>query len=411
MIMNLDRSKTTTIAYLVLIIFFISCEDNQYPEDIWDPDDQGLPTPIITSIDPPDSAFSGADEITITGQYFNQDKTNNLVYFNSELAEILQASETVLVISPPAILGDSITIKVAAVGSFLFAVYDNYKLVPRMIKYGEFDAIEESAWGLEADADENLYVGLSIFPEGSIDKLIPPSGDRINDFIHALLATPLSLKIGPDSNMYYVDGANPYIIRQEISTGAPGYNTLPSVSIDLDFDQHGNLYCGGIGGEIYCVKSDMTNSTVADYEGISIKALRVHDNQLYVAGNYSGDDPELPDVGIWRNQILSADGELGEKELILDWTTQTASLSSITGLTFDENGLLYISADSDVGIAVLGAEGSLEPLYPKIIKPPITKMTWGSRNYLYLNYRGDKRAIYRLDIGITGAPYHGRPGS
>jgi len=270
MIMNLDRSKTTTIAYLVLIIFFISCEDNQYPEDIWDPDDQGLPTPIITSIDPPDSAFSGADEITITGQYFNQDKTNNLVYFNSELAEILQASETVLVISPPAILGDSITIKVAAVGSFLFAVYDNYKLVPRMIKYGEFDAIEESAWGLEADADENLYVGLSIFPEGSIDKLIPPSGDRINDFIHALLATPLSLKIGPDSNMYYVDGANPYIIRQEISTGAPGYNTLPSVSIDLDFDQHGNLYCGGIGGEIYCVKSDMTNSTVADYEGISI---------------------------------------------------------------------------------------------------------------------------------------------
>ena len=166
MIMNLDRSKTTTIAYLVLIIFFISCEDNQYPEDIWDPDDQGLPTPIITSIDPPDSAFSGADEITITGQFFNQDKTNNLVYFNSELAEILQASETVLVISPPAILGDSITIKVAAVGSFLFAVYDNYKLVPRMIEYGEFDAIEESAWGLEADADENLYVGLSIFPEG-----------------------------------------------------------------------------------------------------------------------------------------------------------------------------------------------------------------------------------------------------
>ena len=52
MIMNLDRSKTTTIAYLVLIIFFISCEDNQYPEDIWDPDDQGLPTPVITSIDP-----------------------------------------------------------------------------------------------------------------------------------------------------------------------------------------------------------------------------------------------------------------------------------------------------------------------------------------------------------------------
>ena len=410
--MKINIYRSRIITYLApIIILSISCEENQYPEDIWDPDDQGLPTPIITSIEPPDSAFSGADEITITGQYFNQDKANNLVYFNSELAEILQATETMLVVSPPAILGDSITIKVSAVGSFLFAVYENYKLVPRMIEYGEFDALEESAWGIEADSDENLYVGLSIFPEGSIDKLTPPNGERINGFIHALLATPLSLKIGPDNNIYYVDGANPYIIRQEISTGSPGYNTLPSVSIDLDFDQHGNLYCGGIGGEIYCVKSDMSNSTVADYNGISVKALRVHDDQLYVAGNYSGDDPGLPDVGIWRNQILSTDGDLGQKELILDWTTQTGSPSSITGLTFDEDGLLYISADIDIGIVVLDAEGSLEPLYPKIIKPPITRMTWGNSNYLYLNYRGENRAIYRLDMGIKGAPYHGRPGS
>ncbi|SVA59501.1 uncharacterized protein METZ01_LOCUS112355, partial [marine metagenome] len=115
--MKINIYRSRIITYLVPIILFISCEENQYPEDIWDPDDQGLPTPIITSIEPPDSAFSGADEITITGQYFNQDKANNLVYFNSELAEILQATETSLVISPPAILGDSITIKVSAVGS------------------------------------------------------------------------------------------------------------------------------------------------------------------------------------------------------------------------------------------------------------------------------------------------------
>jgi len=35
-------------------------------------------------------------------------------------------------------------------------------------------------------------------------------------------------------------------------------------------------------------------------------------------------------------------------------------------------------------------------------------MTWGSTNYLYLNYRGNPRALYRLDIGLNGAIYHGR---
>ena len=28
--------------------------------------------------------------------------------------------------------------------------------------------------------------------------------------------------------------------------------------------------------------------------------------------------------------------------------------------------------------------------------------------YLYLNYRGDPRAVYRLNMEINGAPYHGR---
>jgi len=36
-------------------------------------------------------------------------------------------------------------------------------------------------------------------------------------------------------------------------------------------------------------------------------------------------------------------------------------------------------------------------------------MTWGAENYLYLNYRGSSRAIYRLEMSVFGAPYYGRP--
>ena len=55
-----------------------------------------------------------------------------------------------------------------------------------------------------------------------------------------------------------------------------------------------------------------------------------------------------------------------------------------------------------------GKEGVFSELFPKIISSPIAKMTWGSKNYLYLNYRGNPRTIYRLDVGLSGATYHGR---
>ena len=106
--------------------------------------------------------------------------------------------------------------------------------------------------------------------------------------------------------------------------------------------------------------------------------------------------------------ILSSDGELGEKELVLDWGELAGVNSNITGITFDENSAMYISSDANVAIGLISAEGIFSELFPKIISAPISKMTWGSTNYLYLNYRGNPRALYRLDIGLNGAIYHGR---
>jgi len=409
--LSVYNKKTLSIVVLISAsIFYISCEDEQYPDDIWDQNDTGNPTPVITSVDPPDSAFAGADEITINGQYFSSSTNEILVYFNSELGDILQASETSIVVSPPNIVADSIEIKVAIQGAFLFGVYENYyTLYPRIVKYGNFDPFEESVWGLETDNDENLYVGLSIFPEGTIEKLSPPDAERDSSFINAVLATPLSIRIGPDNQIYYVDGSNPYIIKHDLTTGEPSYNTLPGIAADLDFDENGNLYCGGSGKEIYLVLTDLTSTVVADYMDINIKAIRVYNNYVYVAGNYLGTSLDIPAAGIWRNQILSSSGSLGDMELVLDWVEMSGSNSNITCLTFDENGKMYISTDNNFGIATYDLDGNFITLYPKIISAPITKMTWGAGNYLYLNYRGDPRAIYRLIMYEQGAPYYGRP--
>ena len=298
---------------LIYIAFIsLSCDDPNSPSDVWDPNDVGRSSPFISSVIPPDSAYAGSQEVTIYGENFGYNKDYIFVYFNTSAAEVISVNESSIIVIPPNIISDSVIIKIAAQGAFSFGEYeDNYILYPRIVEYGDFDALDESIWGLEADNDENLYVGLSIFPEGTIDKITPPMGNREYAFISAVLQTPYSMRIGPDNNIYYVDGVNPYIIKQDLSTGNPSYAALPGIAFDLDFDENGNFYCGGSGQSLYKVNIDLTSIVAADYTDISIRAIRVFDGFVYVGVNYSGSDNTNPNIGIWRNQILSSDGELG----------------------------------------------------------------------------------------------------
>jgi len=395
------------LTFMVLISF--SCDDPNSPSDVWDPNDTGNSTPFISSISPPDSAYAGSQEITIYGGNFGYNKDSVFVYFNTGSGEVISVDESSMIVIPPNIISDSVIIKIAVHGAFSFGEYEqNYILHPRILEYGDFDALDESIWGLEADNNENLYVGLSVFPEGTIDKITPPLGNREYAFINAVLQTPYSMRIGPDNNIFYVDGVNPYIIKQDLSTGSPSYAALPGIAFDLDFDENNNLYCGGSGQSLYKVTTDLSSTVAADYSDISIKAIRIFNGFIYVGGNYSGGDDAVPSVGIWKNQILSSEGELGEKEIVLDWVEHAGTNSNITGITFDENGTMYISSDANVAIGLYSSEGIFSELFPKIISAPISKMTWGPTNYLYLNYRGNPRAVYRLDAGLNGAIYHGR---
>ena len=395
------------LACLVLISF--SCDDSNSPSDVWNPNDTGNSTPFISSITPTDSSYAGSQEITIYGGNFGDNKDSVFVYFNTGSGEVISVDESSMIVIPPNIISDSVIIKIAVHGAFSFGEYEqNYILHPRILEYGDFDALDESIWGLEADNNENLYVGLSVFPEGSIDKITPPLGNREYAFINAVLQTPYSMRIGPDNNIYYVDAVNPYIVKQDLSSGSPSYAALPGIAFDLDFDENGNLYCGGSGQSLYRVTTDLSSTIVADYTGIFVRAIRVFDGFVYVGGNYSGTDDTVPSVGIWKNQILSSEGELGEKEIVLNWVEHAGVNSNITGITFDENGTMYISSDANVAIGLYSSEGIFSELFPKIISAPIAKMTWGSAHYLYLNYRGNPRAVYRLDTGLNGAIYHGR---
>ena len=105
---------TMPISFLIF-----SCEDPNYPENIWDENDQGNPSPSISSVEP-DAAFAGIDTLTISGQNFSENTSENLVYFNNMLGEVVNATSTSLSVITPNLVSDSVQIRVAVQGAFLF---------------------------------------------------------------------------------------------------------------------------------------------------------------------------------------------------------------------------------------------------------------------------------------------------
>ena len=94
-------------------IFILSCEEPDAPDSVWDENDQGGSTPIVSSVEPAQGAFAGIDTLTITGQYFSDNMSENLVYFNGMLGNVVEATSTTIGVVPPNLVSDSVQINVA----------------------------------------------------------------------------------------------------------------------------------------------------------------------------------------------------------------------------------------------------------------------------------------------------------
>ena len=80
----------------MFLFYFFSCENTNYPEDIWDEDDNGNAGPFITSVVPEQGAFAGIDTLTINGGNFSTVSSENIVYFNESIGKIISSSNEVI---------------------------------------------------------------------------------------------------------------------------------------------------------------------------------------------------------------------------------------------------------------------------------------------------------------------------
>jgi len=389
----------------VLMVLSLSCKDNQYPESIWDPNEQSAPTPVVTSVLPQDSTYAGVGVVTITGENFSPNAEENIVYFSGVPGTILEASAKELKVQTPVVISDSVVIKVAVQGAFLFAIYKGpYKLYPAVIDYGPFDNFTD-VWALEVDAEENLYV--SVGPAVKAIWKVDTDQDT-SVYVNTTFDKASGMKFGPDGGIYYVNLLS-YMFKVQPGGGSDELFLAVGGGVrDLDFDNNGNIYTAGSGKKIFTVLPDKSYKESADYGDYSLNSIRVYDRYVYViAVNVLGEKK------IYRNQILNTTGDLGPNELVLDWNTYTGSDGSEPlALTFSSTGEMFIGSDREgEAMTKVDADGNMEPFFNTVLTPPINYFSWGNGNYLYATNRtNEKLKIIRIDMGaLTSAPYYGRP--
>ena len=391
-----------------LVIF--SCEDPNYPENIWDEDDQGNASPSISSVEPEEAAFAGIDTLTINGQNFSENSSANLVYFNNMLGNVISATSTSLRVVTPNLVSDSVQIRVAVQGAFLFADHSSlYTLTAAVSDYGPFDQFTD-IFSLDLDRDENLIVSMDGSPNAEF-WIVDTNQDSA--VWSGALAKGSGMKLGPTGSVYFVNYQR-YLYKDE--QGTPKENTeifkrLNGNVTDLDFDSNGNLFAGGTGSiiDVVDINDDggLTSGVteVKNLDTLDVLSLRVFNDHLYVLTTTVSSDQ-----AIYKMQILDDSGSLGDLELVFDWSAYTNKLSSALCFTLSESGDLFVGSDSDDQPLTYIQNGNASGFYSSILTAPISYMAWGNSNYLYLiNKTEETNRVQRVDTRMSGADYYGRP--
>ncbi len=396
----MDRSKGVGLILLLAGLIMVGCETEK-PASLYNPNSVYNPDPVITAVEPADSALAGIVTIKIMGQHFSPVKEYNFVYFGKTKAAVLEASETQLLVQSPNFVADSTTIKVAVMGAISFSNQVPYKLVRGVGEYGGFGDFDEPLL-VECDRAENVYVALA---SRKIMKIAP--NEQKVEYASATFPLFTGMKFGPDGSLYIARNTrNLY----KVPTGGGSVSqwaTLKGPIYDLDFSPSGVMYAGGNGDSLFAIQANGTSSGAAVYASTYIKAVRVFNGYVYVGGLDKVANKQM----IWRNQIL-ADGKLSPNELYFDWASHFESTSEILSITFAADGVMYVGTNAPEAIIMIHPDKNFAPLYPGVLEPSSNSLSWGSKQFLYVARRSDdakKRRVIKINMLKEGAPYYGRP--
>ena len=326
------------------------------------------------------------------------------------LGTVIDASTTSMEVVTPNLVSDSVQIRVAVEGAFVFADYGNlYSLTAAVLDYGPFDQFTD-IYSLDLDREENLIVSMDGSPNAEF-WIVDTNQD--SSVWSGSLAKGSGMKLGPTGSVYFVNYQR-YVYKDE--QGTPKENTeifkrLNGNATDLDFDSNGNLYAGGTGSTIDVVDINddggLTSGVTEakNLDTLDVISLRVFNNFVYVLTTTI-----TSSQAIYKLPILDDSGSLGDLELVFDWSAYSNSESTALCFTLSETGDIFVGSDSETEPLTYITDGSGSGFYSSILTAPISYMAWGNFQYLYLINRTDEtKRVQRVDTRMNGADYYGRP--
>ncbi len=395
-----------TVILGLLILSLLSCE-YKGPEAIWTPIPGERDDPKITDILPNDIADPGVLYITIEGENFFPELDSNTVYINGHVAHQKSATANEVVIYRPTVTGTDLRFAIDVPGAWIIADTTGYEIPSVTSEYGRYTDTENIlAYAL--DDDENIY-GMELYSTTIIKTT--PIGDRSVYFtaeeknLKSAFKSATDLKTAPNKTLLFANSKNYniYTIHDVTPDSMAGdiFATLPTKVRSIDFDQNGNLFAGGEG--LYVIDPDTNVTALDQYNGFEIINLKVKEDTLYVAAS------SATQTGIWKNQILSAAGQIGDNILVLDWAAAgDYATSTLNCIAVAANGDIYVGTDNADPVLIIRRNGEIEPLYRDILTSAATQMVWGEGTHLFIGFYPDFRRVYKVAVGESGANYYCR---
>ena len=407
------------------------CLEHEDVPSLYVPYDETKGTKVVVSTIVPEIAES-ASEIAINGSGFSPGIDSNRVYFSSfeydapndvwKLIEVQQAivksaTENQLIIYRPGINGDSIQIKVVNLNADEYGQYNkNYPIGNIFQKHGTINPTDVVR-AMGVDADDNMYLQV-VQASPVIMKWTKDAVTDTNFVIIEGIENIKSLREGADDQIYYLkkgrgESTNIYRFPKTGGTIETYQSSLTGVFNSFDYDVNGNMILGGRNA-IGVMNPDFTLNSFDFYQDYEIKSVKVFSGYVYVLAGYTGDDEANNSSGVYRNEILDANGQLGVKELIKDWNDTGEYQSAIfNALCMDEDGYIYIVTDHDDPLMRISPTGDVSSMYFGVLDPVMDDIIWGGGQYLYIlenvgqvpSLGGGMR---RIDMSKNSAPYFGR---
>ena len=248
-------SSFIQIVLLLGLIQITGCNEYEEPALINNPDQTYSSAPVITSIEPADSAIAGVREIIINGSNFAVNVIDtNWIYIGGEAVQPKSVTANKIVVYRPSKFGDNFSVKVVVPTALTYAKVENYKIEEPIKNVSDFSYENYPLTAMECDNNENLYIATrrKILKLESDGITLNSIGSYGSDF-----AKITDIKLGLGGFLFAAISKNE-VYKINVNTGAEEvYVKYPKKMDKIDFDKYGNLYAGRRDG-VYMAITDLS---------------------------------------------------------------------------------------------------------------------------------------------------------